>query len=178
VHWQSGNRSSVTTGVDNALTGLGGQRAVQVSDSVYGSGAPTSYLDRAAFTSPATGTYSSLAPFTIVNPSSLQTDFALTRTFKIQGAQSVQFRWEVFNVLNNVKGDLRRYRLAWWMIRHEVRTGTVALWSGLSIYRVKAFREAYAGGGETSHRGPSPYRKRGTHPGFLGGPPSDCPLKQ
>jgi hypothetical protein len=54
--------------------------------------------------------------------------------------------------------DLRRYRLAWWMIRHEVRTGTVALWSGLSIYRVKAFREAYAGGGETSHRGPSPYR--------------------
>jgi hypothetical protein len=54
--------------------------------------------------------------------------------------------------------DLRRYRLAWWMIRHEVRTRTVALWSGLSIYRVKAFREAYAGEGEMSHRGPSPYR--------------------
>ena len=102
VRWQSGNRSSVTTGVDNALTGLGGQRAVQISDNVYGSGAPTNYLDRAAFTSPATGTYSTLAPFTIVNPSILQTDFALTRTFKIQGAQSVQFRWEVFNVLNHV----------------------------------------------------------------------------
>jgi hypothetical protein len=54
--------------------------------------------------------------------------------------------------------DLRRYRLAWWMIRHEVRTRTVALWSGLSIYRVKAFREAYAGGGGTSRRGPSPYQ--------------------
>jgi hypothetical protein len=102
VRWQSGNRSTVTTGVDNALTGVGGQRAVQVSDAVYDSGAPASYLNRAAFTSPATGTYSSLAPFTIVNPSNLQTDFALTRTFRIQGAQSVQFRWEVFNVLNHV----------------------------------------------------------------------------
>ena len=32
VRWQSGDRSSVTTGVDNALTGLGSQRAVQVLD--------------------------------------------------------------------------------------------------------------------------------------------------
>ena len=31
-----GNRSSVTTGVDNALTGLGGQRAVQILDDPYG----------------------------------------------------------------------------------------------------------------------------------------------
>lgn len=54
--------------------------------------------------------------------------------------------------------DLRRYRLAWWMIRRDARTRTVALWSGLSIYRVKAFREAYAGGGERSQRGPSPYQ--------------------
>jgi hypothetical protein len=102
VRWQSGNRSSVTTGVDNALTGLGGQRAVQVLDDPYGSGAPTAYLNRAAFTSPAPGTYSSLAPFTIVNPSNLQNDFALTRTFRIAGAQNVQFRWEVFNLINHV----------------------------------------------------------------------------
>src|SRR4029078_4940387 len=32
IRWQSGNRTSVTTGVDNALTGLGRQRAVQVVD--------------------------------------------------------------------------------------------------------------------------------------------------
>jgi hypothetical protein len=102
VRWQSGNRSTVTTGVDNALTGMGGQRAVQVLDDPYGAGGPTAYLNRAAFTSPATGTYSTLAPFTIVNPSNLQNDFALTRTFKIAGAQSVQFRWEVFNLLNHV----------------------------------------------------------------------------
>ena len=92
----------MTTGVDNALTGLGGQRAVQILDDPYGSGAPLQYLNRAAFTTPATGTYSTLAPFTIVNPSSFQNDFALTRTFPFGGAQSVQFRWEVFNVINHV----------------------------------------------------------------------------
>jgi hypothetical protein len=81
---------------------MGGQRAVQALDDPYGTGAPGNYLNRAAFTSPATGTYSSLAPFTIVNPNNLQNDFALTRTFRIGGAQNVQFRWEVFNVINHV----------------------------------------------------------------------------
>jgi hypothetical protein len=102
IRWQSGNRSTVTTGVDNALTGMGGQRAVQVLDDPYGTSTPGNYLNRAAFASPATGTYSSLVPFTILNPSSLQNDFALTRTFKIAGAQNVQFRWEVFNLINHV----------------------------------------------------------------------------
>ena len=55
VRWQSGNRSTVTTGVDNALTGLGGQRAVQILDDPYGTGGPTAYLNRAAFTSPDDG---------------------------------------------------------------------------------------------------------------------------
>ena len=45
---------------------------------------------------------SALAPFTIVNPANLQNDFALTRTFKMAGAQNVQFRWEVFNLINHV----------------------------------------------------------------------------
>jgi hypothetical protein len=103
VRYQTGNRSSVTTGIDNALTGLGGQRAVQALDDPYVNGDnPTSYLNRAAFTSPISGTYSSLAPFTIVNPPNLQNDFALTRTFKMSGAQNLQFRWEVFNVINHV----------------------------------------------------------------------------
>ena len=102
VRWQSGNRSTVTTGVDNALTGMGGQRAVQVLDDPYGDGSPGNYLNRAAFTTPATGTYSDLAPFTIVNPSRLQNDLAITRTFRTSRGQSLQFRWEIFNVINHV----------------------------------------------------------------------------
>jgi len=99
---QSGSRSSVTTGVDNALTGLGGQRAVQVLDDPYGDGTPGNYLNRAAFTAPTAGTYSALKPFTIVNPSVLQNDLAITRSFRLSGGPSLQFRWEIFNVINRV----------------------------------------------------------------------------
>jgi len=80
---------------------MGGQRAVQVLDDPYGDGTAASYLNPAAFTSPATGTYSDLRPFTIVNPANFQNDVALTRTFRM-GAGNLQFRWEVFNVINHV----------------------------------------------------------------------------
>ena len=56
---------------------------------------------QAAFTTPATGTYSALEPFSIVNPSRLQNDLAVTKTFRV-GTSNMQFRWEVFNVINHV----------------------------------------------------------------------------
>jgi len=101
VRWQSGNRSSITTGVDNALTGMGGQRGVQILDDPYGDGTPGNYLNRAAFTTPAAGTYSDLEPFSVVNPSRLTNDLAVTRTFDVGGSR-LQFRWEIFNVINHV----------------------------------------------------------------------------
>jgi hypothetical protein len=101
VRWQTGNRSSVTTGVDNALSGMGAQRAVQILDDPYGDGTVNNYLNRAAFTSPAAGTYSDLKPFSIVNPSRLQNDLAVTRSFRA-GTNTLQFRWEIFNVINHV----------------------------------------------------------------------------
>ena len=102
IRYQSGSRFTVTTGVDNALSGMPGQRPVQVLDDPYGDGSATNYINRAAFTSPAAGAYSTLKPFTIVGPANWQNDFALTRTFTVAGSNSVQFRWEVFNVLNHV----------------------------------------------------------------------------
>ncbi len=102
VRWQSGNRSTVTAGVDRALTGVGGQRAVQVLGDPYGDKSPNNYLNRDAFALPALGTLSDLKPFTILNPPVLQTDFALTRSFRLADATTIQFRWEVFNVLNHV----------------------------------------------------------------------------
>lgn len=101
VRWQSGNRSTVTTGVDNALTGMGGQRAVQILDDPYGDKTAANYLNRAAFTAPANGTYSDLKPFTIVNPSLFQNDIAITRSFRF-GTRNLQARWEIFNVINYV----------------------------------------------------------------------------
>jgi len=101
VRWQTGDRSSVTTGVDNALTGLGGQRAVQIVDDPYGDKTANNYLNRAAFTSPATGAYSTLRPFTIVNPSRFQNDVAVTRSLALGNSRAIQLRWEIFNVLNH-----------------------------------------------------------------------------
>jgi len=101
VRWQTGDRSTVTTGIDNALTGVGGQRAVQVLDDPYGSGGPNAYLNRAAFASPVTGAYSTLKPFTIVNPSRLNNDLALTRNIRFADTRGIQLRWEIFNVLNH-----------------------------------------------------------------------------
>jgi hypothetical protein len=99
LRWQSGSRFSVTTGVDNALSGMGGQRAVQVLENVYGDRTVGNYLNPAAFTSPAAGTYSTLKPNAFVGPSQFQNDMALTRTFRV-ASKPFQFRWEVFNVLN------------------------------------------------------------------------------
>jgi hypothetical protein len=99
VRWQSGSAFSVTTGVDNALSGLGGQRAVQVNDDIFGDGSVNNYLNINSFTSPAAGTYSTLRPNAFYGPSRLQNDLALTRNFRLSTRQ-LQFRWEVFNVLN------------------------------------------------------------------------------
>ena len=84
-----------------ALTGMGGQRGVQVLEDPYGDGTTNFYLNRAAFVAPATGTYSDLKPFTILNPSVFQNDLAITRTFDLARTR-LQFRWEIFNVINHV----------------------------------------------------------------------------
>ena len=99
VRWQSGSRFSVTTGVDNALSGQGGQRAVQILDNPFGDGSVNNYLNRDAFTSPAAGTYSALKPNAFVGPSQFQNDLSVTRVFRL-ASRPFQLRWEIFNVLN------------------------------------------------------------------------------
>jgi hypothetical protein len=101
--WQTGNYSTITTGADNALTGIGGQRAVQIMDNVFDPN-PTvdHYLNRAAFSTPLSGTLSSMRPLTVVNPGSVQLDMALSRSFTLREVQKLQLRWEVFNVPNHM----------------------------------------------------------------------------
>jgi hypothetical protein len=102
VRWMSGDHSTPVTGVDTALTGQGGQRAVQVLSNPYGNKTYTNYLNPAAFTSAPPGTYSQLHPNTITNPANFQNDVALTRSFSVGEGRTLQFRWEVFNVTNRV----------------------------------------------------------------------------
>jgi hypothetical protein len=110
--YQSGNFSTVTTGVDNALSGIGNQRPNQVLPSVN---ATTSaqcaiatfdvcYLNKQAFTTAGLGPglYGTLAPLNIRNPGMIQVDMGLSRNFPIREKQNLQFRWDAFNVPNRL----------------------------------------------------------------------------
>ena len=102
----SGSPLAITTGQDNALTGIAGQRPNQVLGDVYTSGsvAPLGfYLNRDAFALPASGTYGNLGNYSVVGPSTWDFDMALSRVFAIKESQSLEFRAEAFNVPNSFR---------------------------------------------------------------------------
>jgi hypothetical protein len=101
----TGGFSSASTGVDNALAGTGNGIAINPANP-YGTrtnfGTQGYLVAGSNFSSPATGTFSLQRPLTLVGPSSYELDMALARTFEIHEAQKLQFRWEAFNVPNEV----------------------------------------------------------------------------
>jgi len=101
---RSGGYGTVQSGNDNALSGETGELALYVSNPYtqrtrFGA---NNNLTASAFAQPALGTYSLQRPLTILGPGSYELDLALLRNFKVPRteSQSVQFRWEVFNVPN------------------------------------------------------------------------------
>jgi outer membrane receptor protein involved in Fe transport len=101
VSARSGRHFDVTTGVDNALNGQGNQRPNQISDDVYAKDG-LRWLNPAAFQAPAPGTYGNLQRNSLVGPRRLNVDMGVSRSFRFAGTQQIQFRGEVFNVLNRV----------------------------------------------------------------------------
>jgi Carboxypeptidase regulatory-like domain/TonB dependent receptor len=99
----SGSAQTIALGVDQALTGQSDQRPDQILPSAY---APKKsinlWLNPAAFSIPAVGTYGTLGPTTVSGPGSIRIDTAVTRTFKVREKQTVEFRVEAFNVANHV----------------------------------------------------------------------------
>ena len=68
------------------------------------SGAPLSFwLNKAAFTTPAVGTFGSAGTRTVVGPSQWDFDMALSRDFRFRERQQFQFRWEAYNVTNSFR---------------------------------------------------------------------------
>ena len=104
VGMATGSYFSVVTGIDNAQSGKnsGTQRAVQQLDNVYGDGTAGFYLNKAAFTSPAAGTYGNLGQANILGPGSLIFNAGLSRSFRIREGQMVEIRGEGQNVLNRI----------------------------------------------------------------------------
>ncbi len=102
----SGSYLTVTSGIDNALTGVLLQRPNQALPSPYASNqTKTVWLNPAAFVQPATGTYGTLGSRNILGPGSVRIDMGLTREFRIRERQSVEFRVEAFNLPNHLNPD-------------------------------------------------------------------------
>ena len=106
LNGQSGNWLTVTTGVDPAGTGIGGQRVNQVSDDVYGPqtkqpDAIVGYLDRAAFAVPGAGTYGDHEARSITGPGYWNVDLALARLLPVGDQRTFEIRIETFNLFNN-----------------------------------------------------------------------------
>ena len=99
----SGPYLTLASGLDNALSGTSDQRPNQVLASPYAPNKSINlWLNPAAFTQPALGTYGTLGTRNVLGPGSIQIDMGLTRTFRIGEKQSVMFRAEAFNMPNHV----------------------------------------------------------------------------
>ena len=108
-HWRvtgilnarSGNALNVTSGVDQAFSGINLQRPDQVSDDFYASPRTlTTYFNRAAFARPAAGALGSLTRNALVGPAYWNIDMGISRVM-LMGTRRVELRLESFNVLNH-----------------------------------------------------------------------------
>jgi len=99
---RSGSYFTVTTGVDNALSGQPNQRGNQVLDDPFAPNRSVAqWLNPSAFAAPAPGTYGTMPLDAILGPGVWSIDTAVSRTFHV-AARQVQLRLEAFNLLNTV----------------------------------------------------------------------------
>ena len=98
----SGGWVTVTSGVDRALSGEGGQRPNQALPDLYGDKSIRNYLNPAAFALPDLGTNGRIGVATILGPGSLNFDAGLSRLFRIRERRKLELRAEGSNILNRV----------------------------------------------------------------------------
>jgi hypothetical protein len=101
VSARSGNWLTVTSGRDSAFNGQSNQRVNQISDDVYGAKTLNSFLKPATFAQPAPGTFGNYRRNSIQGPGFWKVDLALSRLVSLAATRSLEFRVEVFNLLNN-----------------------------------------------------------------------------
>ena len=106
MNLNTGAPFSVGSGVDNARTGAGGQRADLVGDPNFGGNRThqeliTEYLRKAAFQGNALGTYGTLGRNTFIGPGLVNLDLGLVKGFLVKERFNTQLRFEMFNSLNH-----------------------------------------------------------------------------
>jgi hypothetical protein len=97
---QSGDPLTVIVNTDPAGTGIANQRANRVMEDVYGDGTPGFYLNPAAFTIPAPGTYGDQERGSFTGPGDRYVDIAVVRAFRFANTHRIEARIESFNLLN------------------------------------------------------------------------------
>ncbi len=103
VRLLSGSYLTVSSGLDNALSGTDDQRPNQVLADPYAPEKNTErYLNAAAFAQPAVGAYGNLGRSNILGPGSVRIDLGLSRIFNVRENQSFEFRAEAFNAPNHM----------------------------------------------------------------------------
>ncbi|MBI4519994.1 MAG: TonB-dependent receptor [Gemmatimonadetes bacterium] len=103
--WQSAAPLTITSGADRALTGLAGQTADRVDGNLYqdkSGDLGSQYFNRAAFATPALGTYGNTGFFAFRGLANWSLDLALSRVFSV-GTHRVEGRVETFNLTNAIR---------------------------------------------------------------------------
>ncbi len=101
VGLHSGSYFEVTTGVDNALSGIGAQRPNQVLSQPYCYPQTINcWINPHAFAAPATGTLGNSGINSLVGPGYFDVDVALSRRFRTTEHQYFEIRAESFNIQN------------------------------------------------------------------------------
>lgn len=99
---RTGSWLTVTTGRDPVFSGIPGQRVDQVDDDPYSSEKTlNSYLNPAAFAYPAPGNLGNEPNRGIEGPGYWTIDLSLARLVTVVNSQTLEFRIEAFNLLNN-----------------------------------------------------------------------------
>ena len=104
----TGSYFTVTTGIDDALTGIPAQRPNQVLSDPYCTPRHVSvvlanncWLNPSAFAQPALGTLGNSRANSLEGPGYVDVDLSLSRRFPITERQGIEIRWETFNVANH-----------------------------------------------------------------------------
>jgi hypothetical protein len=104
---QSGRPLTIYAGQDQSRTGIGQDRAQQISSVAYAKGpCGTStpclhWLNSAAFTLPGVGTFGNVGKGQFRGPGFWNWDMGVFKNFPIRDALAVQFRGELFNTFNH-----------------------------------------------------------------------------
>src|ERR1019366_5283131 len=103
--WRASTGSFLTvTGLDQQLSGTGGQRPNQIHpDPLCATPNAACWIDPNAFAAPAFGTLGNLGRSSIPGPGFWEIDLALVRSFHVWEARHLELRGEAFNVTNSFR---------------------------------------------------------------------------